>query len=149
MNVDTYPIRSHSQTVTKGASKGMTLALWIGQLTVAGVLGMMAFMKFFNYTPEGSMALADAMGVGRGIITLIGLVEVAVLFFILLPRARAVGALLGVFTMIGALITHATKIGWSGNAAAEMWPLAIAVLAVASFVLIGRRRELPIVGDKL
>ena len=149
MNASTYPIRNHSHAVTKGASKGMTIALWIGQLAVAGVLGMMAFMKFFNYTPEGSMALADAMGVGRGIITLIGLVEVTVLFLDLLPRARAVGALLGVFTMIGALITHATKIGWSGNAAAEMWPLAIAVLAAASFVLIGRRKELPIVGQKL
>ena len=149
MNTSTYAIRNHSDAVTKSASKGMTIALWIGQLAVAGVLGMMAFMKFFNYTPEGSMALADAMGVGRGIITLIGLVEVAVLFLILLPRARAVGALLGVFTMIGALITHATKIGWSGNAAAEMWPLAIAVLAVAFFVLIGRRSELPIVGEKL
>ncbi len=149
MDADTYAIRNHSDAVTKSASKGMTVALWIGQLAVAGVLGMMAFMKFFNYTPEGSMALADAMGVGRGIITLIGLVEAAVLFLILLPRARAVGALLGVFTMIGALITHATKIGWSGNAAAEMWPLAIVVLALASFVLIGRRRELPIVGEKL
>ncbi len=149
MNASTYSIRNHSHAVAKSASKGMTIALWIGQLAVAGVLGMMAFMKFFNYTPEGSMALADAMGVGRGIITLIGLVEVTVLFLVLLPRARAVGALLGMFTMIGALVTHATKIGWSGNAAAEMWPLAIAVLAVASFVLIGRRRELPIVGEKL
>ena len=149
MNASTYPIRNHSDAVTKSASKGMTIALWIGQLAVAGVLGMMAFMKFFNYTPEGSMALADAMGVGRGIVTLIGLVEAAVLFRILLPRARAVGALLGVFTMIGALFAHATKIGWSGNAAAEMWPLAIAVLVAASFVLIGRRRELPIVGEKL
>ncbi len=149
MNVSTYPIQNHTQAVTNSASKRMTVALWIGQLAVAGVLGMMAFMKFFNYTPEGSMALADAMGVGRGIITLIGLVETAVLLLILLPRSRAVGALLGVLTMIGALITHATQIGWSGNAAAEMWPLAIVVLALASFVLIGRRRELPIVGEKL
>ena len=149
MDANSYAIRNHRDAVTKSASKGMTIALWIGQFAVAGVLGMMAFMKFFNYTPEGSMALADAMGVGRGIITLIGLVEATVLVLVLLPRARAVGALLGVFTMIGALITHATKIGWSGNAAAEMWPLAIAVLAAASFVLIGRRRELPIVGQKL
>ena len=149
MDASTYPIRKHSHAVTKSASKGMTIALWIGQLGVAGVLGMMAFMKFVNYTPEGSMALADAMGVGRGIITLIGLVEAAVLFLILMPRGRAVGALLGMFTMIGALVTHATKIGWSGNAAAEMWPLAIVVLAAASFVLIGRRSELPIVGKNL
>ena len=149
MDASTYPIRNHTHAVTQSASKGMTIALWIGQLGVAGVLGMMAFMKFFNYTPEGSMALADAMGVGRGIITLIGLVEAAVVFLVLLPRARAVGALLGVFTMVGALVTHATKIGWSGTPAAEMWPLAIAVLAAASFVLIGRRRELPIVGRRL
>ncbi len=140
MNANTHPIRT---------STGMTIALWIGQLAVAGILGMMSFMKFFNYTPEGSMALADAMGVGRGVITMIGLVEAAVLFLILLPRARAVGALLAMLTMLGALFTHATTIGWSGNAAAEMWPLAIVVLAAASFVLIGRRKELPIVGQKL
>ena len=46
---------------TQNMSKGMTIALWIGQIVVAGILGMGAFMKFFNYTPEGSMALADAM----------------------------------------------------------------------------------------
>ena len=148
MNASTYAIRNHSDAVTKSASKGMTIALWVGQFAVAGVLGMMAFVKFFNYTPEGSMALADAMGVGRGIITLIGLVEAAVVLLVLLPRTRAVGALLGLFTMVGALVTHATKIGWSGNAAAEMWPMAIVVLAVASFVLFVRRKGLPVVGEK-
>ena len=43
------------------------------------------------------------------------------------------------FTMGGALFSHATKIGWSGNAAAEMWPMALLVLAAAIFVIIGRR----------
>ncbi len=148
MNANTYPVRNDSHAITKSTSTGMTIALWIGQLAVAGILGMSAFVKVFNYTPEGSMALADAMGVGRGVITMIGLVEVAVLFLILLPRGRAIGALLAVFTMLGALFTHATKIGWSGNVAAESWPLAIVVLAVASFVLIIRRTELPFVGDK-
>ena len=131
------------------SSKGMTIALWIGQLAVAGVLSMSAFMKFFNYTEEGSRALADAMGVGRGVITMIGVVETAALVLILSPRGHAIGALLAVFTMLGALFTHAAKIGWSGNAAAESWPLAIVVLAVASFVLMVRRKELPIVGEKL
>ena len=148
MNANTDP--PHNDTLARRAtSRGMMIALWTGQLAVAGLLGMSAFMKFFNYTPEGSMALANAMGVGRGIITMIGVVEAAALLLILLPRGRAVGALLGVFTMLGALFTHATKIGWSGNGAAEMWPLAIVVLAASSFVLIGRRRELPIVGKTL
>jgi len=138
-----------SANTTQKRSKGMTIALWIGQLAVAGILGMGAFMKFFNYTPEGSMALADAMGIGRGVVTMIGLVETAALVLILIPRAHAIGALLAVFTMLGALLAHATKIGWSGNAAAEGWPLALVVLVAASFVLMARRKGLPIVGQKL
>ena len=123
----------------KTTGKAMTVALWTAQLLVAGILGMMAFTKFFVYTPDGSMVLAEAMGVGRGIITLIGLVEVSAATLILIPRRHALGALLAVLTMGGALFTHATKIGWSGNAAAEMWPMALVVLAAASFVIIGRR----------
>ncbi len=127
----------------------MKIVLWVAQLTVAGILGMNAFVKFFNYTDEGSKALADALDVGRGAITMIGVIEAAALVLILIPRAHAIGALLAVFTMLGALFSHATKIGWSGNAVAEMWPLAIVVLACASFVLVVRRKELPMVGQKL
>jgi hypothetical protein len=99
---------------------------------------MAAFTKFFMYTPEGSMALAEAMGVGRGVITLIGLVELTAATLILVPRRQMLGALLAAATMVGALFTHATKIGWSGNAAAEMWPLALIALAAASSVVVIR-----------
>jgi hypothetical protein len=119
--------------------KARTVALWTAQLLVAGILGMMAFTKFFVYTPDGSMVLAEAMGVGRGVITLIGLVELSAAALILIPRRHTLGALLAAATMGGALFTHATKIGWSGNAAAEMWPMALVVLAAASFVIAGRR----------
>ncbi len=67
---------------------------------------------------------------------------------ILIPKTRAIGALFAVGTMLGALGSHATKIGWSGNAAAESWPLALVVLAAAGFVLFVRRRELPVVGGR-
>jgi hypothetical protein len=115
-----------------------TVGMWIARLAVAGILGMGAFTKFFMYTPEGSMALADAMGVGRGVILMIGLVELAAVTLILVPRTRVIGALLAAATMGGALFTHATTIGWSGNAAAEMWPLALVALAAASSVLVVR-----------
>ena len=59
--------------------KGTMIALWLAQLAVAGILGMNAFVKFFNYTDEGSKALADALGVGRGAITMIGVVEATAL----------------------------------------------------------------------
>ncbi len=127
----------------------MKIVLWVAQLTVAGILGMNAFVKFFNYTDEGSKALADALDVGRGVITMIGVIEAAALVLILTPRVHSIGALLAVLTMLGALFSHATKIGWSGSAVAEMWPLAIVVLACACFVLVVRRKELPMVGQKL
>jgi len=118
--------------------RATTVALWIAQLTVTGILGMGAFTKFFMYTPDGSMALAEAMGVGRGIIMLIGLVELTAATLILIPRRHLLGGLLAVATMGGALFTHATKIGWSGNAAAEMWPLAFIAFAAASSVVVVR-----------
>lgn len=68
-----------------------------------------------------------------------------------LTRARwtaqlTVGGLLGTSTGVGALVSHAAKIGLSGGPVAEMWPLALLVLAASAFVLIVRRNELPVVG---
>ena len=140
---------SSINTLPATSSKGWTIALWIAQLAVAGILGMMAFVKFFNYTPEGSMALATALGVGRGVVTMIGLVETAAVIAILTPRLHAVGALLGVATALGALFSHATKIGFSGSPVAEMWVMALVVLAASAFVLVSRRKELPVVGSSL
>ncbi len=144
MNVHVTSINSRSHA--RSLSTAVTVAGWIGQLAVAGILGLMAFMKFFNYTPEGTMVLAQALGVGRGVVTLIGLVEIAAVALILIPRTRPIGALLAGLTVLGALFSHATKIGWSGNAAAEMWPLALVVLAAAAVVLYISRKELPGVG---
>ena len=140
---------SSINTLPLTSSRGWTAALWIAQFTVAGILGMMAFVKFFNFTPEGSMALATALGVGRGVVTMIGLVEAAAVIAILTPRLHAVGALLGVATAIGALFSHATKIGFSGSAVSEMWVMALVVLAASGFVLVSRRKELPVVGSSL
>jgi len=127
-------------TIARTSTRTTTIAILGGSFAVAGVLGMMAFVKFFNFTPEGSMALASALGVGRLAITGIGLVETLAVVLILTPRTRAVGAGLAVLTMLGALTAHATRIGFSGNPAAEMWPLALVVLALASVVLYLSRR---------
>jgi hypothetical protein len=47
-------------------------------------------------------------------------------------------AQIAVATMGGALFSHATRIGWSGNAAAEMWPLALVGFVAASWVVVVR-----------
>jgi len=140
-------MQAHAASVdsTHGAGsrdvpRAWKVALWIGQLAVAAILGLGAFVKFFNYVPGGAMDLAAALGVGRGVVTAIALVELTAAILVLVPRTRALGALLAVATMLGALFSHAVKIGWSGNAAAEMWPLAILALAAALFVLFAARR---------
>ncbi len=127
-------------------SRAWAVSSWVAQLAVAGILGMAAFTKFFVFTPEGSMGLAEALGIGRGVVTLIGLVELAAVVLILTPRRHALGALLAGLAMLGALLSHVTTIGFSGNPTAEMWPMALLVLAAASFVLFVRRGELPFMG---
>jgi len=124
------------------------VTLWILQLGVAAILVMAAFAKLFDFTPTGSMLLAQALGVGRGVITAIGLVEATAALLILVPRTRALGALLAVGTMSGALFAHATRLGFGGNPTAEMWPLALVVLTAASAVVYGRRAELPLIGRR-
>ena len=123
--------------------KALAVSLWMAQVAVAGILAMAAFTKLFAYTPEGSMALAEALGVGRGVITVIGLVELSAAALILIPKRHALGGLLAAFAMVEALFSHATKVGWSGSPAAEMWPMALAVLVMSVFVIVGRRDTLP------
>ena len=141
-------LRGADNPLTQREGRSRRWALWAGQAAVVLILGLGAFMKFFNYTPDGSMALAAALGVGRGVITAIGLVELTAAVLVLIPRTRAPGALVAVGTMLGALFSHATKIGWSGDAAAEMWPLALVALAAGLAVLFVLRRELPLVGGR-
>lgn len=142
MTTEAVSIDAAGRTASSESSRAWTLALWIARLAVTAILGSGAFVKFFNYVPEGSMDLAVALGVGRGTVTLIGLVEMTAAILILVPRTRPLGALLAIFTMLGAFFSHAVKIGWSGNAAAEMWPLALVVLAAASFALYRDRHRL-------
>jgi hypothetical protein len=110
---------------------------------------MASYAKLFDFTATGSKPLADALGVGRGAVAGIGLVEALAVLLILVPRTRVVGGLLAAGTMVGALFSHATAIGFSGSPAAEMWPLALVVLSAATTLVTLRRREIPLLGSSL
>ena len=144
--VSAAPVSTTPTAEGAATSRTRNILLWVGQLTVVALLGMGAFHKFFNFTPEGSAGLADALGVGRGTILMIGAVEVTAVLLTLIPRTRAVGALLAAVTLAGALVSHATRIGFSGSAAAEMWPLALVGLIAGGLVAYARRAELPFIG---
>lgn len=143
-------LREARQTMNSSApSKGRTIALWIARLGAAGIMIMGALPKFFNFTETGTLPLAEALGVGRGVITGMGVMELLAGVLLIVGATRAVGALLTAGIMVGALMAHATVIGFSGSAAAEMWPLAILALLLSGAVLLITRKELPIVGGKL
>jgi len=148
MSENVSVIQGSGAGTSRSSSRGLTIANWVATIGTAGILGMAAFAKLFNFTETGSKPLADALGVGRGVVAGIGVVELAALVLILVPRTRAVGAMIAVGTMLGALFSHATIIGFSGNPTAEMWPLAVVVLAASGFVMWVTRRE-PGIGEKL
>ena len=70
---------------------------------------------------------------------------VAVVLLVAPLRQHALGALVAMGLMVGALGGHAWKLGFSGDAAA-MTGMAVVVLIAGLVVLYLRRQELPIVG---
>ena len=138
----TQPLAPAAST---GKSQGIAFA--VARFAAAAVMLAGAIPKFI-YAPDGAQQLAEALGVGRLQITGIGVTELAAAV-LLLGLHRGLGGALAVGLMGGALVSHVTKLGFSGSAPAEMWPLALVGLAAGAATLIRHRRSLPIVGSRL
>lgn len=80
---------------------------------------------------------------------LIGFIEITAAMLLVSPFA-ALGALLSVAVMCGAIIAHATLLGFDVEGDHGKHILMLAGVLIASlFVLVSRRKELPIVGKTL
>ncbi len=125
-------------------SKTQTYVSWGAQIVAAGILAVAMDPKF-----PGAQEAIDTfttLGVepwGRYVTAIVELVAVVLLVAPL--RQHALGALVAVGLMVGALGGHAWKLGFSGDAAA-MAGMAVVVLIAGLVVLYLRRQELPIVG---
>lgn len=125
----------------------LTLLAWSAQLTVVVILAQTLFFKF-TYAPE-TQYIFESRG-GRPAATLVGLAELACVVLLLIPRTAAVGALLSLLVIGGALFTHLTDLGiqvqnpttgeWDGG---FLFGLAVAVAALSTVVLAIRWRQLP------
>ncbi len=125
-------------------SKNQTYVSWGAQVIAAAILAMVTVPKFIS-APE-AIDTFTTLGVepwGRYFVAVWELL--AVVFLVAPLRQYAVGALLAVGLMVGALSSHAWKLGFSGDAAA-MAGMAVVVLIAGLVVLYLRRQELPIVG---
>jgi hypothetical protein len=129
-------------------TRGATLASWACQLTAAAILGQTLFFKFTG-APE-SRYIFTTLGIEPWGRIGTGIAEVVAVALLLYPRTSVLGAVLAVGLMGGAIMAHLTRLGIEVQGDhGLLFKLAITVLLASAIVVILRRRELPIVGDRL
>ena len=122
--------------------------LWLMRLVVAGILLQTLFFKFTGAAE--SVFIFETIGaepygrIGSGVMELIASV------LILAPSTVALGALLAVGLMVGAIVGHLAVLGIEimGDGGL-LFALAVIVLACSAAVLLAYADRLPIVGPKL
>ncbi len=115
---------------------------------VAAILLLMASVMKFIGDPASVEVFAslEMEPTGRYVIATIELVAA----LLLLSPFAALGSLLVVGVMLGAIIAHVTQIGLVVNDdGGRLVGILVVVLLCAGYVLISRRKELPLVGDTL
>src|ERR1051325_10582174 len=132
----------YAMNVATAPSKMLLIASWSARVIAAAILLQTLFFKFTG-APE-SVYIFQTVGqepwgrYGSGIVELVASV---LLFF---PRGVALGALLALGTMCGAVFFHLTKLGVVvQNDGGLLFVLALVVLGCAVFLLSVHRRTLP------
>ena len=121
---------------------------WILQLVVAAILAQTLYFKF-TAAPESvyifsTLGLEPAGRIGSGI------AEAVAVVLLLVPATAAVGALLALGVISGALASHLTRLGVEVQGdGGLLFGLACVVFAGSAVVLWLRRSELPVVGPRL
>jgi uncharacterized membrane protein YphA (DoxX/SURF4 family) len=144
--MSTQPIST--PIASPGLSQGLFIAGWIARVVVAIILVQTLFFKF-TAAPE-SVYIFETVGqepvgrIGSGVVELIA----SVLLFV--PGLTAVGALLALGTMSGAIFFHLTKLGIVVQEdGGTLFALALVVWAGSAFLLFLYRRTLPVIGSRL
>ncbi len=129
-------------------SKPLLVASWLARIVVALILVQTLFFKFTG-APE-SVYIFTTVGqepwgrYGSGVVELVA----SVLLF--LPATVAIGALLALGTISGAIFFHLTKLGIVvQDDGGLLFGLAIIVFIGSAFLALLYRRTLPVVGTHL
>jgi hypothetical protein len=120
----------------------------IARLIAAAILLQTLFFKFSGAAE--SRFIFESLGVEPWGRIGSGVVELVAAVLLLVPRTAAVGALLALGTMAGALSAHALVLGIEvQDDGGLLFGLALITAACSAFVLWLRRSDLPVIGCKL
>jgi putative oxidoreductase len=150
---DTGKPTGSSAKPTCGWTRACLVIPWLAQIVVAVVLAQTLFFKF-TYAPETQYIFASRGG--RPAATAVGTVELICVILLLIPRTAAIGALLALMTISGAIFLHLTSLGIQVEDPVThekdgglLFGLALTVAVGSIVVLAFRWRQLPIVGRRI
>ncbi|HEB60371.1 MAG TPA: LPXTG cell wall anchor domain-containing protein [Phycisphaeraceae bacterium] len=125
---------------------------WIAQAIVALIYLQSLFFKF-TYAPE-TQVIFEKLG-GRAGATAVGMMELLSAVFLLVPRMNAIGAIFSLITIGGATMAHFTVLGvvvvdpaTGEGDGGTLFMMAMVVAVLSAVILVLRRKQLPLVGDK-
>jgi hypothetical protein len=129
-------------------TRTQNLTSWALQIVVALILFQTLFFKFT--AAEESVYIFRTLGmepwgrIGSGVAELVAVV------LLLHPRTAAIGAVLSLGVISGAIVSHLTKLGIvvKGDGGL-LFGLAVAVFVGSAAILVIRRTQVPIVGPRL
>ncbi len=121
---------------------------WIFSVIPSLILLQTLFFKFT--ASEESIYIFTKLGMEPAGRIGSGVVELVAGIFLLIPKLRVYGAILALGVISGAVLFHLTILGIEVKGdGGLLFYYALIVLFCSLFVLILRRREIPIIGEKL
>jgi len=79
----------------------------------------------------------------------VGIIELLAVMLLLIPRTKAIGALLALGNLAGAVIAHLTILGIEIGGDASLFGIAIAGFTVSLFLVFFYKDALPIIGNNI
>jgi hypothetical protein len=136
-----------AMTVAAGAGRGTRVASWVAQIVVAAILLQTLFFKF-TAAPE-SVYIFTTLGLEPWGRIASGVAELVAAVLLLVPATAALGALVALGVIAGALGAHLTRLGIEVQGdGGLLFGLALVVAAGSLLVVWLRRRELPGIGAR-
>ena len=137
-------------STTPQPSKGPLITSWVLQIAIAVVFALAGFSKLSG-APE-SIHIFEILGMEPWGRYATGVAEIVAAVLLLVPKSAAIGALLSLLIITGAIGSHMTKLGINVTMpdgtedGGTMFGLAVAIFLAGTVVMFLRRAQLPLIG---